>query len=259
MEQQEQPVKQELPYPTEVVDLPSKGIFYPEGHPLRSGQIELKYMTAKEEDILTSSNLIEKGVVLDRLMDSLIVTKRVKSKDLLLGDLNAVMVASRILGYGKDYEVRMVCPSCGRTSTQSVDLTELDTKNEPDLENPPTFSVVLPLSKKTVTLKLLTRSDELDIDKEVKSLKKTGATSLGDSTARLRAIIVDVDGDDSQGGIWQFVENLLVQDARYLRDQYSSMVPDVDFTVQIECSCDEDPGTGRLPIGTKFFWPDAKI
>ena len=97
-------------FPTELIDLPSGGKFYPEGHPLREGKVELKYMTAKEEDILTSTNLIQKGVVLDKLMDSLIVTKGVTHEDFLLGDLNAVMVAARILGYGKDYPVNVTCP-----------------------------------------------------------------------------------------------------------------------------------------------------
>jgi len=116
-------------FPTEVIDLPSKGKFYPVGHPLASGQIELKYMTAKEEDILTSQNLIQKGIVLDKLIDSLIVTKGVTHEDLLLGDLNAVMVASRILGYGKDYPVNVTCPKCGTSAEHVVDLSQLESKD----------------------------------------------------------------------------------------------------------------------------------
>ena len=246
-------------YPHETIDLPSKGIFYPEGSPLRSGQIDIAYMTAKHEDILTSTNLIQKGIVLDKLMDSLIVTKGVKSSDLLIGDLNAVMVAERILGYGKDYTVDITCPSCGKSSEQIIDLTQLKTENEPTAGTPREFSIVLPISKAEVTVRLLTRGDELDIDKEVKALKKANTEVESDSTSRLRAMITSVNGDKSKATIWTFVENMLVRDARYLREQYRKYVPDVDFSVNIDCECDSEIKMVRLPIGANFFWPDARV
>ena len=136
-------------YHSEIVDLPSKGKFYPSGHPLSSGQVELKYLTAKEEDILTSTNLIQKGVVLDKLMDSIILTKGVTHEDFLLGDLNAVMVASRILGYGKDYPLTVTCPKCNTTTEHNVDLSQLETKDVPEND--------------------LTRSEERRVGKECRS------------------------------------------------------------------------------------------
>ena len=101
----------EQKFPSEVIDLPSEGKLYPEGHPLKDGKIEIKYMTAKEEDILTSQNLIKKGVVIDRLIDSLILTDGVKQDDLVLGDKNAVMVAARILAYGPEYACEVTNPN----------------------------------------------------------------------------------------------------------------------------------------------------
>jgi len=246
-------------YPTEVIDLPSKGVFYPESSPLHKGQIELKYMTAKEEDILTSTNLIQKGIVLDKLMDSLIVTKGVKSSDLLVGDLNAVMVAARILGYGKDYPVSVACPKCGNAIEETVDLTSLGTENEPTSTSVPEMVVILPASKAEVKLKILTRADELAIDKETQALAKANGNVSSDATARLRAMITSVNGDTNKGKIWSFVENMLVRDARYLREQYRSMVPDVNFNVQLTCTCSSDPVTVRMPIGANFFWPDARV
>jgi hypothetical protein len=246
-------------FPTEVVDLPSRGVFYPEGSPLRSGQIEIKYMTAKEEDILTSTNLIQKGIVLDKLMDSLIVTKGVKSADLLIGDLNAVMVASRILGYGKDYSIEVSCPKCGESIEEVVDLTTLKTENEPTVDTKTDISIVLPVSKATVTLKLLTRNDELNIEKENKALKKANLETESETTSRLRAMITSVNGDSNPATIWKFVDNLLVRDARYVREQYKLHVPDVDFNVSLECTCSTDPISMRLPIGVNFFWPDSRV
>jgi len=247
-------------YPTEMIDLPSKGVFYPEDSPLRSGQIEIKYMTAKEEDILTSTNLIQKGIVLDKLLDSLIVTKGVKSADLLVGDLNAVMVAARILGYGKDYPVKLSCPSCGELVEQTADLTELATVNEPTGTDLAEFTIVLPVSKAEVTLKFLTRADELAIEKEVQALKKAAGQVSGEGTARLRKIIKSVNGDEKAGTIWSFVENLLVRDSRYLREQYREKIPDVDFNIAVECTCENSSDKKvRLPIGADFFWPDATL
>lgn len=249
----------QVTFPTEVIDLPSRGVFYPEGSPLRSGQIELHYMTAKHEDILTSTNLIQKGLVLDKLIDALIATKGVKTADLLLGDLNAVMIASRILGYGKDYEVNLSCPSCGQEVEQTVNLTELTTENEPEDGTVPNFKIVLPISKKEVTLKLLTRGDELKIEKEIKSLKKINGDVDSETTTRLKSIILAVDGDSNPAAVWSFVDNMLVRDARFLREQYKQIVPDINFNVVVDCTSCGANQTARLPIGADFFWPDSRV
>lgn len=245
-------------FPHETIELPSKGVFYPEDSPLRSGTIDLYLMTAKHEDILTSPNLIQKGVVLDRLIDALIATKGIKSSDLLLGDLNAVMIAARILGYGKDYDVTLECPSCGKTVEQTVNLAELQAQNEPQDGAKAEFKIVLPLSKAEVVLKLLTRGDEIGIDKEVKSLKKINSDVDAESTTRLKAMVVSVNGDMAKNTIWSFVDNMLVRDARYLREQYRNLIPDINFDIALDCSCGTSEKT-RLPIGPSFFWPDSRI
>jgi hypothetical protein len=165
-------------YASEPIDLPSRGVFYPVDSPLSAGTIDIAYMTAKHEDILTSTNLIQKGIVLDRLMDSLIVTKGVKSTDLLLGDLNAAMVAARILGYGKDYTVRVTCPVCGKDVEQTVDLTSLKTINEPVDGKSKFISITLPISKAEIVLRPLRRQDELDIETENKKLQKAIGSTM---------------------------------------------------------------------------------
>lgn len=245
-------------FPTETIDLPTKGLFYPEGSPLQSGKIELHYMTAKHEDILTSANLIQKGIVLDKLIDALIATKGVKASDLFIGDLNAVMVAARILGYGKDYEVSLECPSCEKMVEQTVNLSDLQTQNEPQNDTKPEFKLILPLSKAEIELKLLTRGDELAIEKEVKSLKKVNSDIDAESTTRLKTMILSVNGDTTKNTIWSFVDNMLVRDARYLREQYKNLIPDINFDIAIECTCNTNQ-TARMPIGPTFFWPDIGV
>ncbi len=191
-------------FPTEIVDLPSKGYFYPETSPLSSGKLELKYMTAKEEDILTSQNLIKQGTVIDILLQSLIVDKTVKVEDLLIGDKNAIMVAARILGYGKDYDFTY------DGEEQKVDLTtlkpiELDESQLKKGSNQ--FEYVLPKSERKITFKLLTGKDEKNIDAEVKAREKLGGSSTGELTTRLKNIITSVDGNVDRSYINNFVDN----------------------------------------------------
>lgn len=242
-------------FPTEVIDLPSGGKFYPENHPLRIGKIELKYMTAKEEDILTSQNLIQKGIVLDKLIDSLIVTSGVTHDDLLLGDLNAVMVAARILGYGKDYTVKVTCNSCKTTDEHTVDLTELESKEATQSD----LTTILPISKKTVKVRLLTRKIEKEIERELQGLRKVKMSVEPETTTRLRYIITEVDGASDYKTLKDTVENMLVADAKALREFYRTITPDVKFETEYTCSLCSATSTVQIPININFFWPDARI
>ena len=163
--------QKEYKFPSEVIDLPSGGKVYPEDSPLRSGKLEIKYMTAKEEDILTSQNLIKKGVVIDMVLNSLIVTKGVTCDDLILGDKNAVMVAARILAYGPDYKAEWTNPQTNEKSMVEFDLSECPFKELPkniDYTNN-RFNFKLPASEQTVTFKLLTGWDDDQVTKELKS------------------------------------------------------------------------------------------
>lgn len=235
-------------FPTEMVDLPSKGLLYSEDSPLRSGKLEMKYMTAKEEDILTNSNYIQQGIVLDKLLESLIVTK-INFKDLLVGDKNAILIASRILGYGQDYEFEMN----GRT--YQVDLTTLTDKELPEdvnYSNGNEFNFTLPASKDEITFKLLSHGDELTIEQELKGLKKINPNASPELSTRLKYIITSVNGDREKKTIREFVENeLLARDSRALRQEIKRISPDINLTIQGDGGEDI-----AIPINLNFFWPD---
>ena len=243
----------EFKIPTETVELPSKGLLYPADSPLASGTIEMKYMTAKEEDILTNQNYIQKGIVIDKLLQSLIVTQNVDYSSLLSGDKNAIMIAARILSYGKEYKVEVD----GKEVT--VDLTELKNK-EVDFDQfrkgQNEFQYTLPHTENAVTFKLLNHSDEQVIEREIAGLRKIDKDNLTASTTRLKHIITSVNGSSDKKDIREFVDNyLLAKDARALREEYSRVNPDIDLTVYpdgIEEGVD-------LPITLNFFWPDARV
>ncbi len=245
----------ELKFPTEMVDLPSKGLFYPENHPLASGKIEMKYMTAKEEDILTNRAYIEKGIVIDKLLQSLIVTK-FDYNDLLLVDKNAIMIAARILGYGKDYEFMYKGDKC------SIDLSTLEPKNIDESlwkKGKNEFSYTLPSTGHILTFKLLTHGDEKKISDEVKGLQKIHKDSNPELTTRLKHIITSVDGNSESKTVRQFVDNLLLaRDARSFREYIREVTPEIEITFDYDGINGVEEGV-NVPINLSFFWPDAGI
>ena len=241
----------EFKFPTEEIELPSKGLLYPEDSPLASGKIEMKYMTAKEEDILTNPNYLAKGIVIDKLLQSLIISK-VNYNDLVVGDQNAIMIAARILGYGKDYEFTY------GGYDQKVDLTTLEDKVfDEALITPHTneFTFVLPHSQVEVTFKVLTVGDGDKIRRELEGLRKINKDANPESTTRLKHMIVAVNGDRGAGVIRNFVDTaLLARDARALREYVAKVQPDIDTTVTVETSNGEEDI--NLPITINFLWPE---
>ena len=240
----------EFKLPTETVSLPSKGLLYPEDNPLSSGKVEMKYMTAKEEDILTNQAYIADGTVFDRLFKSLIVSD-VNYDDLLIGDKNAILVAARILGYGKDYKFTL-----GGEDFE-VDLSLLKEKEIDEsiyTKGVNKFSFTLPASNTTVVFKILTHRDEENIRKEIDSYKKISKDTSPEVTTRLKHTIVSVDGKEDKKSIRDFVDNyLLARDARALREHVRQIQPDIDLTFfpnNSESRID-------IPIGLTFFWPNT--
>ena len=250
----------ELKLPTEQVTLPSKGLLYPKENPLSSGVIEMKYMTAKEEDILTNSNYIRQGTVIDKLLQALIVTP-INYDDLLIGDKNAILISARILGYGKDYTFKYT-NQLGEEVEANVDLSGLKDKeiDESLLKSGKNeFIFELPFSKNVVTFKLLTHGDEKNIEAEIKGLKKINPSATYDVTTRLKFIITSVEGKYDQKSIRDFVDNFLIaKDARALREYYSQIQPDIELKFTPE----DENYTGEgidIPINLNFFWPEARV
>jgi hypothetical protein len=247
----------ELKLPTEMVSLPSKGLLYPKESPLAKGEIEMKYMSAREEDILTNSNFIRQGVVIDKLLQALIITK-INYDELLIGDKNAVLIAARILGYGQEYEFKYT-DKRGQEIDAKIDLSTLKEKEmDGDLyKSGNNFSFTLPKSGNTITFKLLTHGDEKKIEQEIKGLQKISPNNSYDITTRLKYIITSVNGDSEQKSVRDFVDNyLLAPDARALREYYTKVQPDIEMKFFPE----DDSYTGEgiaIPISLNFFWPDA--
>jgi len=241
--------------PTETVDLPSKGLLYPKENPLSSGKVEMKYMTAKEEDILTNANLIRQGTVIDKLLQALIVTP-IDYNELLIGDKNAILVAARVLGYGKDYSFTY------NNREVSVDLSTLEDKVVDEslfTRGSNEFNFTFPHSGNNITFKLLTHGDEQKIEAEIKGLQKVNPNVSTDVTTRLKHMITSIEGKRDQKDIRDFVDNYLIaKDARALREHYSKIQPDINLIYKPED--DSYVGEGiAIPISLNFFWPDSGL
>jgi hypothetical protein len=269
-QQYEQKQVSDYKFPTEIIELPSKGLIYPKDNPLSSGKIELKYMTAKEEDILTTQSYIKDGTVLDRLFQSLIVSNGeglpIKYVDLVVGDKNAIMIASRILGYGKEYNVEVTDPFSGEKQKESIDLTQFENKEydgskQTELHKNE-FEFELPQSKRIITFQLLTESKERKVKHELESAKKQskkmGDVTSKELTTRLKNMILSVEGETDRNFINKFVDNeLFAQDSKALRSYIKQVGPDIDLTWEFISDVTGDRKEMSMPMDTNFFWPES--
>ena len=248
--------------PTEFVELPTRGRFYPEGHPLHNQEtVEIRYMTAKDEDILTSQSLLKKGIAIDRLLQNIIVNKNIKVDELYTGDKNAIVVATRITGYGDDYSARVTCQACGESEDHDFNLSNIKPDYGDDLEGVNvertennTFIFELPKSKVNVEVCLLTGKEERILTKLSEKRKKLKMPEAP-LTDQFKTIIVSVNNNSDPHIIESFIENMPALDSRYLRGIYARVTPNIDLTQEVTCpSCDNDTEV-QLPFTVEFFWP----
>lgn len=244
--------------PTMLVDLPSRGLLYPEGHPLKDKEtVEIKYMTTREEDILLNQSYIQSGVVLEKLVESVLLDKRIKSESILNCDKSAIQIACRINAYGEDYEFEYNCLSCGTKNDFSVNLSSLK-HYEVDfdrIKNEGGIFINLPITKAVVKAKVLNGFDDQEIQKRVKQKQKH---NLPEELLieRYRQIIVSVNGNEDPLNITNFIKNMPLRDSKYFAKEYASFLPGVDFTFEAECPKCNNVNKGGVPVGINFFYSE---
>tara|TARA_B100001564_G_scaffold16688_2_gene12821 strand:- start:2879 stop:3646 length:768 start_codon:yes stop_codon:yes gene_type:complete len=245
-------------FPTEVITLPSQGKCYPEGHPLASGEVEIKYMTAKEEEILSSQNLIKKGVVLDMLFESIIADKTLKIDDIVIGDKNAIVLATRILGYGPEYKIQMP-NEFGENEDIIIDLSKVQTKDidYKQLKRDNLYEFVTPTGKNVLKFKLLTHGDEKKVDTDVRALDRLNKGGVSQElTTRYRYMIKSVDGKEDTKSIVNFINNkFLSRDTRAFRNHLSDLQPDMDMSFEYDNPESGEKERMTIPMGVGFFYP----
>lgn len=241
-------------FPTETIELPSQGKLYPKDSPLSSGSVTIRYMTAADEDLLTNQNYIERGVVVDKLLQSLIVDKGIDYNQILVGDKNALLVAARILGYGAKYEFNY------RGKKEEVDLSQIPAKPlHPDFEaaKENLFTFKCPTGGAVLEFKLLTHGDDQMVEQELKGLRKVNKDASPELSTRLKYMIQSVNGNTDKKAIREFVDKgFLARDSRAFRKYVSELQPDLDMKFYPE----DGPEDGvPVPIEVSFLWPDIDI
>jgi len=251
--------------PVDVAPLPSEGKIYDKSSPLHGRKtIEIKAMTAKDENILMSEAYIKNGTVVNKLLESCIVDKSIDINELLTGDRNAIMLAVRITGYGSDYKTTTVCPSCKASSVHVVNLSNLSIKRfgaEPTEIGKNMFQVELPFTKKIVSFKLLTVGDETEAAEVAKRREEMLGIKSGESrmTESLMNSIVAIDNITDRNKLSKFVDNMPVRDARFLRKYINDITPSIDMNSMFECpSCAKEAQVG-IRLGLGFLWPDSEL
>lgn len=248
-------------FPTEIVPLPSKGLVYSLDNPLSAGQVELRYMTAKDEDILTNQNYLKQGVALDKLYEALVVGngdgQPVNINDMIMGDRSAVMLAARVLGYGAEYPIKVTHPETGKEIETVADLNQLSPKVIDDsiYNNSREFNYTLPISKKQITIQLITAVEQKAIDRDIKGQEKAGI-AVRNTTTILKHTVTSIEGETDPKYISEFIDNsLLARDSLSLRNYLLDITPDYDLTITVDIPTENYYETLPLPINTTFFWP----
>ena len=252
--------------PTEFVELPSQGKFYPPQHPLHNKDtVEIKHMTTKEEDILTSTTLLKKGIALDRMLESILIDKAINIDDLLIGDKNALIIASRAHGYGTAYETTIDCPQCDTSQQYSFDLESLpiqhpeeDVIKKYNVERSEygTYLIPLPRTQYVVEVKFLTGHDEkkaaaISSHKKKRDFPETIVSDF------LRLAIVSVNSTTQESALNEFIATLPALHGRYIRRVYEQLVPSIKMNHSFTCAECNHEGTMEVPLSADFFWFDA--
>lgn len=243
--------------PTEIVELPTKGLFYEEGHPLyMKEEVEIRHMTTKEEDILTNKSFIKNGTAVDRLIKSVLITPGVNVKDIYNADKDAILVSCRIHGYGSDYKTQFACPSCGTRQNHEFDLEDVENKDfNSALEEfdatvdyaSKTFGLTIPRTKTKLELRLIKGDEE-----QSKKSKNSQVISK-----QYKKIIKAVNGNSDPRYINSYINSMSALDSRYLRAAYAKITPGVDFSCHFECNNCGFEDTVEVPLNAEFFWPKS--
>ena len=246
--------------PRDYVMLPSKGRIYPPDSPLHNmEEIEVRHLTAADEDILTSRSLLRSGTAIDTLLDNVIINQSIKAEELVSGDKNAIMTFLRITGYGPEYNVEISCPGCDEDIKSEFDLSQLNMKmldTDPVAEGQNRFSFDLP-SGINVHFKFLTSKEEKVISDEQEKIKKMTNSPIDHNiTTRFKYQLISVDGNEDRSFINKFINVMNVRDSRAFRRYFEEIEPDIIMKQDFNCSKCGHRGEVDIPVTVDFFWPD---
>ena len=247
--------------PRDYVMLPSKGRIYPPDSPLHNlEEIEVRHLTAADEDILTSRALLRTGKAIDTMLSNVLMNKSVNVSDFISGDKNAILTFLRITGYGPEYDVEIDCPGCNESIKHQFDLTKLTMRFldvDPMGAGENRFEFVLP-SGVRIEFKLLNSAEDQQISDEQDKLKRTTNSPLEKNiTTKYKHQIISVNDKDDQTFINNFVDTMNLRDSRAFRTYLEEVEPDVDMKQDFKCRMCGHSEEVEIPVTVGFFWPES--
>jgi hypothetical protein len=253
-------IDNEFEVPTEQVELPSKGVFYPNN----KKSVTVKYLTAEEDDILFSPELIKSGKVLDALLQIAVIDKDLNPNDMLIGDRNAVLIHLRKTGLGDEYQPgKMGCPSCGEEYVPDVNLNDLKLKFIEDMpDENGWYDFELPIMKKKIKFRMLNGNDENKIAKASETGTKRGRGKYKVSkgvTERYRLQIMEVEGNRDKLYISKLISAMPMKDSIAFREYVKNISPGVDFNYTFECKSCGHVYEDDVPMTYRLFYPNAEL
>jgi len=236
-------------------ELPSRGLLY--GDRLPDGKLTISPMTTDDEKLL-AGGVGDRTTLIDRILEKKIISKQVPYDELLCGDKVYLLIYLRAITYGADYSFRVKCRGCGNYIVVSIKIPEGLKVRQLDENDVEPFVVDLPVSKKTVGLRLMRVSDEKAVQKHLKMNSAKYSKIQGDPvyTLRMSKHLVSVDGEDvSPAEALSFCEELYGMDSLTITNTIDSHDCGVDLEIETECNICGFSSLDRMPFTNEFFRP----
>jgi hypothetical protein len=214
--------KQNSKFPANIITLPSHGKVYEETSALKSGKIEMRHMTAYDEDILSNSSYISEGVIFDKLLEALIVTPGVDISELVIGDKEWLLISARILGYGNEYPVSIIDAKTDKPVSAILDLSKLKSKEfDKASDDVGCFEYVVSSNNDVIKFKYLSAADASKVADE--SINSTF----------LKMSIHAINGDTDVNTIEDYLKyELRAMDSRKLRKHIVESAPGINYETE---------------------------
>lgn len=246
-------VPEELTTPYDILELPSQGILYSN----KKSSVKVEYLTALDETILTSPNIIANNKVIDTLLERKIKDLGFDHLDLIEGDRTAIIIFLRTTGFGEEYKQLVYNPEKTEYEEGTINLSELSHKKltvNPD-ENG-LFDYELPLSKKRIKFKFTTGRDSKYIDEQDNILMKRNNNDISTRLLlKLERQVMSIDGETDKIKISNILKKIKIMDSRALRKYIEELEPGINMNVNARIQGGGSVTT-FLTFNRSFFWPE---
>lgn len=233
----------------DVLELPSKGIHYSNG----KKTIRVAYLTASDENILSSPSLLNTNSVVSELLKRKVLDKDLPVDDIVEEDKQAILIFLRNTAFGSEYKFNVYDPKTEKTFETTIDLSEVKVKDFTlQADSNGEYTYYLEKSKTDITFKFLTQKQEDEIEKIKESWNGIGIAPI--MTKQLEFMIKSVSGIRDGLQIRNFIEKMPIKDSQDFRKFVKENKPGLDLTRTVTTPSGEEIQV-NIGFGVDFFRP----